>query len=261
MKSCTWKGGAAYSRRGLAQADLYARKLDSHKVQGVFMKRWKFRHRFTLLLCALIFFLLAPDGSANPQQLSQDNTPQPSAQLPPRHEIPPLVTGTPEQTRTEQYTLSHERYEKAVAYSRAGYTLYFLSYILGGIFLFLILRLGIAARLRDIAEGASQKRWMQGLVFVPLFLLLVDVLDLPVRLYWLRLSLHYEQSVQGWGSWFWDWTKGELVSMVIGIVFVLILFAVMRFSPRRWWLLFWFPAVLILLVLVVIMPLVIDPLF
>src|SRR5205814_2100610 len=83
------------------------------------LERWKFRHRFTLLLCALIFFLLAPDRSANPQQLSQDNTPQPSAQLPPRHEIPPLVTGTPEQTRTEQYTLSHERYEKAVAYSRA----------------------------------------------------------------------------------------------------------------------------------------------
>src|SRR5437773_9415930 len=98
MKSCTWKGGAAYSRRGLAQADLYARKLDSHKVQGVFMKRWKFRHRFTLLLCALIFFLLAPDGSANPQQLSQDNTPQPSAQLPPRHEIPPLVTRSEEHT-------------------------------------------------------------------------------------------------------------------------------------------------------------------
>jgi ABC-type tungstate transport system substrate-binding protein len=87
------------------------------------------------------------------------------------------------------------------------------------------------------------------------------VLDLPVRLYWHQLSLHYDQSVQGWGSWFWDWTKAELVSIVIGIVFVLVLFAVMRYSPRRWWLFFWFPAVLIMLVIVVIMPLVIDPLF
>jgi Zn-dependent protease with chaperone function len=41
----------------------------------------------------------------------------------------------------------------------------------------------------------------------------------------------------------------------------MILFAVMRFSPRRWWLYFWFPAVLILFVLMVIGPLVIDPLF
>jgi Zn-dependent protease with chaperone function len=42
---------------------------------------------------------------------------------------------------------------------------------------------------------------------------------------------------------------------------VLILFAVMRRSPRLWWLYFWFPAVLILLGLIVITPLVIDPLF
>src|SRR5207249_1968574 len=164
-----------------------------------------------------------------------------ASQLPPANEVPPLVISTSEQTKTEQYTLSHEKYEKAVAYSRAGYTLYFLSYILGGLFLFLILRLGIAARFRDIAESASQRRWVQGLVFVPLLVLLVDVLDLPVRLYWHRLSLHYEQSVQGWGSWFWDWTKEELVGIAIAVVLVLVLFAVMRFSPRRWWLLFWFP--------------------
>ena len=125
-------------------------------------------------------------------------------------------------TQGEQYTLSHERYEKAVAYSRAGYTLYFLSYILGGIFLFLVLRLGIAARLRDIAENASQIRWVQGVVFVPLLLLLADVLDLPVRLYWHQLSRHYDQSVQGWGSWFWDWTKGELISIIIAIVIIII---------------------------------------
>ncbi len=224
------------------------------------MKRWNSRHRLALLLC---FFFFAPNGSADSRSpsLAEDSPTETSAQLPPREEIPPLATSTPEQTKTEQYTLSHERYEKAVAYSRAGYTLYFLSYILGAIFLFLILRLGIAARLRDLAENASQRRWVQGLVFVPLLLLLVDVLDLPVRLYWHRLSLHYEQSVQGWGSWFWDWTKEELVSMVIAIVLVSILFAVVRYSPRRWWLLFWGPAVAILLVIIVIMPLVIDPLF
>jgi len=166
-----------------------------------------------------------------------------------------------EQTKTEQYTLSHERQAKAVAYSRAGYTLYFVSYFLGGFFLFLILRLGWAARFRDIAEHVSDKKWIQGFVFVPLLFLTIDVLELPVRLYWHALSLHYQQSIQGWGSWFWDWTKGEFLSIGFGIVLVLILFAVMRRSPRRWWLYFWFPAVLILLGVIVITPLVIDPLF
>lgn len=227
------------------------------------MKRWSRCHRFTILICGILFLVSAPSGWGRSRISSpaRSDSAQSSAQLPPSSEIPPLVTSPSEQTKTEQYTLSHEKYEKAVAYSRAGYTLYFLSYILGGIFLFLILRLGIAARFRDIAESASEKRWAQALVFVPLLLILVDVLDLPVEVYWHRLSLHYEQSIQRWGSWFWDWTKGELVTVAIGIVIVLILFAVMRYSPRRWWLLAWFPLVLVLLVLVVIMPLVVDPLF
>lgn len=233
---------------------------DSDKVHGVFMKRCNFHHRFVLFLCVLL--VVAPFGWGHSQQLAplQAAPPQTPAQLPSPTEIPPLVSST-EQTKTEQYTLSHEKYEKAVAYSRAGYTLYFLYYILGGVFLFLILRLGIAARFRDIAERASEKRWVQGLIFVPLLFVLADVLELPVEAYWHRLSLHYEQSVQGWGSWFLDWTKGECLTVGLGIVLAMILFAAMRYSPRRWWLLFWFPAVLILLGLLEITPVVIDPLF
>lgn len=229
------------------------------------MRRLASRRRFALPFCALVFFnsFFTPRIAANPQPASpaKGRAGQSSAQLPPEREIPPLVTNTPDQAKTEQYTLSHEKYQKAVAYSRAGYTLYFLSYILGFIFLLLILRLGIAARFRDIAENTSQIHWVQGLVFVPLLLLLVDVLDLPVRLYWHRLSLHYDQSVQGWGSWFWDWTKEEIVSIVIGIVLALILFAVMRYSPRRWWLVSWLPLVFVMLVLTVIWPIVVEPLF
>jgi Zn-dependent protease with chaperone function len=223
------------------------------------------RHGIARLFCALLLFssFLTSRAAANRQSASpiESGSGQSSAQLPPSTEIPPLVTSTSDQAKTEQYTLSHEKYQKAVAYSRAEYTLYFVSYILGAIFLLLILRLGIAARLRDIAESISQNRWVQGLVFVPLLRLLVGVLGLPVRMYWHRLSLYYEQSVQGWDSWFWDWTKGQCVILVFWLVVVLILFAVMRFSPRRWWLCFWPPAVLILLVLLVITPLVIDPLF
>jgi Zn-dependent protease with chaperone function len=206
---------------------------------------------------------MASLGSSGPAPSTHPGTPagQASPQPAGSSESAPSESKTPEQARTEQYTLSHERRAKAVAYSRAGYTLYFVSYFLGGLFLFLILRLGWAAKLREIAENASDKKRIQGLVFVPLLLLTIAVLHLPLRIYWHSLSLHYEQSIQGWGSWFWDWTKGEFLSMAFGIVLVLILFAVMRRSPRHWWLYFWFPAVLILLGLIVISPLVIDPLF
>jgi STE24 endopeptidase len=247
------------------------------------MRRCLSRHRFALALLNLILFAAITSSSANLLPASVATSPvarsfaqqtslpgNPSAPSQPSEQTKTEQTKTEqtkteqtktEQTKTEQYTLSHERYEKAVAYSRAGYTLYFVSYFLGGLFLFLILRLGIAARFRDIAENVSDKRWVQGLIFFPLLLVLVDVLDLPVQMYWHRLSLHYEQSVQGWGSWFWDWTKAEILDASFGIVIVMILFAVMRRSPRRWWFYFWFPAVLILFGLMVITPVVIDPLF
>ncbi len=222
------------------------------------MGRRVFLRRCVLVLCASLCFAIALRGSVDPAPFALSQTPAAQAGS---SQTSPSGSKTPEQTNTEQYTLSHERQAKAVAYSRAGYTLYFVSYFLGGLFLFLILRLGWAAKFRDIAENVSDKKWVQGLVFVPLLLLTIDVLDLPLRLYWHALSLHYEQSIQSWGSWFWDWTKGELLNTGFGIVLVVILFAVMRRSPRRWWLYFWFPAVLILLGLIVITPLVIDPLF
>jgi STE24 endopeptidase len=227
------------------------------------MGRWTALHRFVLVLCTCLCLASVSDASA--KRVAEPNAPPSQVQTKPLQNSPPQTSSseskTTEQARTEQYTLSHERYEKAVAYSRAGYTLYFVSYILGGLVLFLILRLGVAAKFREIAEDVSEKRWVQALVFVPLLFLLTAVLHLPLRMYWHSLSLHYEQSIQGWGSWFWDWTKGELLSLAFGIVLVLILFTVMRHSPRRWWLYFWVPAVLILLGLVVVTPLVIDPLF
>jgi STE24 endopeptidase len=227
------------------------------------MGRWGSLYRFALIFCASLFLAMASRGSAGPLPSVYTETPpvQASPQQAGSSQSLTSESKTPEQTRTEQYTLSHERQAKAVAYSRAGYTLYFVSYFLGGLFLFLVLRLGWAAKFREIAENLSDRKWIQGLVFVPLLFLTIDVMDLPVRLYWHSLSLHYQQSVQGWDSWFWDWTKGELLDVAFGIVLALILFAVMRRSPRRWWLYFWFPVVLILFGYIVISPLVIDPLF
>ncbi len=228
------------------------------------MERWVYLHRFALILCASLFFVAASLASAGPKALAHPEIRAAQAALSPQASTPQSLAATSktaEQTRTEQYTLSHERQAKAVAYSRAGYTLYFVSYFLGGLLLYLMLRLGWAAKFRDIAENASDKKWIQGLVFVPLLFLTLDVLKLPVHLIWHSLSMHYQQSVQGWGSWCWDWSKGELLDISSGVVLVLILFAVMRRSPRHWWLYFWFPAVLILFGLIVISPLVIDPLF
>jgi Zn-dependent protease with chaperone function len=171
------------------------------------------------------------------------------------------VTTTASRPETAQYTLSHDRYEKAIAFSRASYSLYFVSHITALAFLILFLWLGVAAKFRDISEAVSDRKWAQGLVFIPLLFLTLDILHLPLNIYWHALSLRYEQSTQRWGSWFSDWAKREVLGVAFGIVIVFILLSVMRWSPRRWWLFFWFPAVLIMLGLFEMTPLVIDPLF
>lgn len=171
------------------------------------------------------------------------------------------TTGPPAQADVERYTLSHERYEKAIAYAKAAYTLYFISVFYGVIALILILRLGVAAKLRDLAQRWSENRILQSIIFAPLLILLLDLLHLPLRMCWHMISLHYQQSIQGWGSWFRDWAKEELLGMGIAAVLVTILFEVIRRSPRRWWLYFWFTSIPILLFLVFIMPWYIDPMF
>src|ERR1700676_1606063 len=165
------------------------------------------------------------------------------------------------QTETDQYRLSRERYEKAVSYSRAGYTLYFISYFLAALVLLLILRLGIAAKFRDVAEAVSQKKWIQCLIFVPLLILLTDLVNLPVRVYWHALSLRYQQSIQHWGSWLVDWVKEEALSVGLAVLLVFVLTLAMRKSPRRWWFYFWLAALPILVFFFFISPWFIDPLF
>jgi Zn-dependent protease with chaperone function len=168
---------------------------------------------------------------------------------------------TQAKTETEQYTLSHERYEKAVAYSRAGYTLYFISIALGLSVLWMFLRFGFAAKIRDFAERFTENRFLQGLIFIPILVFAMNLLELPVHLYWHSLSLRYQQSVQAWDSWFLDWFKGEALVAGVAVVLGLMLFFLIRKSPRRWWLLFWLCALPILFFVFFISPWFVDPLF
>jgi STE24 endopeptidase len=225
------------------------------------MKRCVSAHRF-ICIAALFFCFAAPHLRAQSVERSSSSesgvkTFQSDQASPPNNQQP----HSPTQTETDQYRLSRERYQKAVSYSRAGYTLYFISYFLSAVVLLLILRLGVAARFRDIAQDVSEKRWIQCLVFVPLLILLTDLFELPVRVYWHALSLRYQQSIQHWGSWIVDWAKEEALSVGLAVLLVLVLTFAMRKSPRRWWFYFWLAALPILLFFFFISPWFIDPLF
>jgi STE24 endopeptidase len=67
--------------------------------------------------------------------------------------------------------------------------------------------------------------------------------------------------VQSWGSWAWDWVKGELIAIIIGTVLIWLLYIVIRRSARRWWFYFWLISLPIGVFLIFLQPLIIDPLF
>jgi len=162
---------------------------------------------------------------------------------------------------SSSYQLSPEKRDQAIAYARARYRLHFVAFAWSGVALLAIIALRLGPRFRDRAESVSRRRFWQAAVFVPLLFVTDGILELPTAAYGQHLALLYGQSVQGWGSWLWDQAKGLLVGLVVAIPLVWLLYAILRKSPRRWWLWFWLALLPILVFLIFVTPLVIEPLF
>ena len=164
-------------------------------------------------------------------------------------------------TRITAYTLSPDRDKKARALSKVRLRLHIVYLVYGLGVLLLVLRWRLAPKYRDVAEKVSSRRFLQVLVFSPLLILTIDAASLPIGIYGNWIQRAYGLSVQGWGSWFWDWSKGELISLLVATLFIWILYGVIRKSPRRWWLYFWLISLPIILALAFLQPLVVDPMF
>jgi Zn-dependent protease with chaperone function len=202
----------------------------------------------------LFVFAFALSGSRS-QALSQQSVPS-TAQNPSA-----ATSDSPAQNSTSTYHLSPEKYQKAIGYSRAGYRLYFLSVFWNLAIILFLLRSRFFARLRDFAESRSRNHALQAAIFVPILLALLAILHLPIRIYWHHLSLYYQQSIESWGSWLWDWTKAQLLEIGLALLVVTVLFALIRSRPRSWWLFAWLGAIPLSLFLGLIAPWYVDPLF
>ncbi|MGC2332029.1 MAG: M48 family metallopeptidase [Candidatus Acidiferrales bacterium] len=171
------------------------------------------------------------------------------------------ATESQPQQRVTEYTLPPSLYEKAHHLGEIRFRFAIVSFIYGAIVLWLILKWKLAPKYRFWAERVASNRFIQAVIFAPLLILTIDILGLPADIYDNRVDRAYGLSVQGWGSWAWDWTKSELASVLAAIVLVYILYAVIRKSPRRWWFYFWVASLPLGLALVFLQPLVIDPMF
>lgn len=211
------------------------------------------RHVSFLFVCLVALLVVSPTRAQNPTPSS----PVEKA----TEQIQPEYADEKEKQEVKAYTLPPEKYEKAVAYSRAGYRLHFVSVAYTLVMLFIILKLRIATRFRDLAERVSRRRIIQAIIFAPLLLLLCDLIQLPLDIYGHILGVQYEISIQGWGSWVLDWMKSEVIKIVILTTALYFFYGVVRRSPRRWWLYSGLAVVPLIVFFVFLTPLVIDPLF
>ena len=200
---------------------------------------------YPVLLLAVL--LLAASGSAAAQGSGTDSPPATAA---------PTSSGS-----LLQYSLPPDKLEKAYALYLVNGVLYFVAGLWSVVVLLLMLRTRFGVRLRTWAERVSRFRFVQAAVVMCLFVLAMEIAQLPFDLYGEHISLKYGRSVQTWASWFGDWGKGLLLAFIFASILGWILYFALRRSPRRWWFYFWLALIPIVIFVMFIAPVWIEPMF
>jgi STE24 endopeptidase len=167
-----------------------------------------------------------------------------------------------EATRAYLDAVPAERREKTKVYACGNYILNAVDFLLGAVVLIGLLALRVSARMRDRAERLTRFRPLRSTAYWVQFLLLVTVISFPLTFY---RSYHREKAygllTQALPDWMLDQLKGLAIGAVLGSLFLMVLYGVLRRAERSWWI--WGSAVMVgfLIVGVVISPVFIAPIF
>jgi Zn-dependent protease with chaperone function len=214
--------------------------------------------------CSPLLFALCLLAISLSTSASQQPTPPATSRTPAATESQTGAGEQPAGTKTAEahYVLTPEKRAKAMAFSRAEYLLYFAAIALALALYAFLWRSGFAAGLRNRVKRFSARRPVQTALFVAIFLIAVRALESPLDYYWgFVLEHRYGLSTQGIGSWVVDWGKDLGLTVVVAILLAWVFYWLVRRSPRRWWLYFWFASIPITLAFIVVEPYVVEPLF
>ena len=204
------------------------------------------------LLIAVMLAAVSPECSiaqaAAPSQPAQSQAFSQQAQ--------PAQQPQPEQA----YHLPPDKLAKAIALNRIRNLLDIGGSLWGLVVLWLLLATGAAARLAAWAESVLRRRWLQGLLFFAVFLVILSLANIPLDVAGHAASRHFGISVQGWGGWLGDQGKALGLTVLIGAPVLLLFNWIVRVSPRRFWLWAWIVSLPILVASILVEPL-IEPLF
>ncbi len=170
---------------------------------------------------------------------------------------PPQNQSTGQQAQADQaYRLPPDKMAKAIALNRIRVLLDIAGSVWGLALLWILLATRAAAGLAAWSERGLQRRWLQGLFFFAVFLVILTLASLPLDIAGHEASRHFGISVQGWGGWLGDQGKALGLTVLFGAPIMLLFNWIVRVSPRRFWMWGWVASLPILVLTIFVAPLI-----
>ncbi len=213
---------------------------------------------FGMMLCALVAVNIAwaQASPAAPAAPSPQSAPAAQSVSPSAH------FDVDKATEAYMAELSPAQRANSDAYFEGGYWLILWDCLWALGIAWLLLGTRLSARMRHLAERITRFRWLQTAIYAVQYIVLTALLALPWSIYEDFVREHqYGLSTQNFGQWLGDQDKGLLVTLILGTLALVIIYAVIRKATRSWWL--WGAGVAVLFVIFVgtIAPVYISPLF
>jgi STE24 endopeptidase len=147
-------------------------------------------------------------------------------------------------------------------YNRIRRWLGIADFLVGLVFLIVLLVTGWSGWLRDIAYRAGFQNYSLSLFMYLLLLLVISkVLGIGLDYYGFALERRFKLSTQRFQSWIWDEFKGFLLGLVLGTVVVEVLYFTLRQWPQHWWVLAWALFMGLFIILAQLAPVILFPIF
>ena len=122
------------------------------------------------------------------------------------------------------------------AYFEGGYSLQLWDFLSTVIVMWLLLRFGWSARMRNLAESLTRFGPLQTVLYWIQFIIVVSLLTFPLAVYEGYFREHkYGLLNQSFGPWMGELMISLAVSVVLGAILVVPLFGLVRRLGKNWW--------------------------
>ena len=133
-------------------------------------------------------------------------------------------------------TLSPEKRARSDAYFEGGYVLHFVDFLYGLGVAALFLLTPLSRRMRALAERVAKGAFVRSVIYAAQYVVLATLFMFPMSYYAGFYREHaYGMANNSFGSWLGDEGKSLGIDLVLGSLFLGVLYIIFRKAPRTWW--------------------------